>query len=101
MLPKHIVIVEDEVITQRYLRDILSQYDVEVTACFSNASDTMEKLPNIATSPASIKLSKVIVDILIKHRIVYLGSTIDSSVANLIISQLKKHTYWQRLYLYG
>ena len=28
-LPKNIVIVEDEVITQRYLQDIFSQYDVE------------------------------------------------------------------------
>ena len=43
-LPKHIVIVEDEVITQRYLQDIFSQYDVEVTACFSNATDTLEGL---------------------------------------------------------
>ena len=46
-LPKHIVIVEDEVITQRYLQDIFSQFDVEVTACFTNADDTLEGLKNI------------------------------------------------------
>ena len=46
-LPKHIVIVEDEVITQRYLQDIFSQYDVEVTACFTNAIETLEGLKNI------------------------------------------------------
>jgi len=40
--------VEDEVITQRYLRDIFSQYDVEVTGCFTNAKDTVEGLKNIA-----------------------------------------------------
>lgn len=46
-LPKHIVIVEDEVITQRYLRDILTKCGIEVTACFSNAQDTLEGLKNI------------------------------------------------------
>jgi DNA-binding response OmpR family regulator len=46
-LPKHIVIVEDEVITQRYLHDILSQHDVTVSACFSNAKDTLERIQNI------------------------------------------------------
>jgi len=47
-LPQNIVIVEDEVITQRYLQDIFSQYTIEVTGCFSNAIDTLEGLKNIA-----------------------------------------------------
>lgn len=44
ILPKNIVIVEDEVITQRYLKDILAQYDVTISGCFDNAADTMEGL---------------------------------------------------------
>jgi len=46
-LPKNIVIVEDEVITQRYLQDILGQYEVNVSGCFDNASDTIEALKSI------------------------------------------------------
>ena len=46
-LPKNIVIVEDEVITQRYLQDILAQYDVNVSGCFDNALDTIEALKSI------------------------------------------------------
>ncbi len=46
-LPKNIVIVEDEVITQRYLQDIFAQYDVVVTGCFDNAVDTIEALKSI------------------------------------------------------
>jgi len=47
-LPQNVVIVEDEVITQRYLQDILSSIDVEVSGCFDNAIDTLEGLKNIA-----------------------------------------------------
>ena len=46
-LPENIVIVEDEVITQRYLQDILSQHNVHVSGCFDNASDTLEGIKNI------------------------------------------------------
>jgi DNA-binding response OmpR family regulator len=47
ILPKNIVIVEDEVITQRYLKDILTQYDVIISGCFDNAKDTREGLKDI------------------------------------------------------
>lgn len=47
ILPKNIVIVEDEVITQRYLQDILSQYEITVSACFDNAKDTLEHLRDV------------------------------------------------------
>ena len=40
-LPQNIVIVEDEVITQRYLQDIFAQYNVHVAGCFSSAKETM------------------------------------------------------------
>lgn len=43
-LPKNIVIVEDEAITQRYLKDILEQYDVVISGCFDNAKDAKEGL---------------------------------------------------------
>ena len=36
-LPKHIMIVEDEVITQRYLKDILKHYGVEAVECYDSA----------------------------------------------------------------
>ena len=46
-LPQNVVIVEDEVITQRYLQDILSSQDVKVSACFDNATDTLEGLKDL------------------------------------------------------
>ena len=46
-LPQNIVIVEDEVITQRYLQEILVSNRVNVSGCFDNASDTLEALKNI------------------------------------------------------
>jgi len=46
-LPQNIVIVEDEVITQRYLQDILVNNNVNVSGCFDNASDTLEALKSI------------------------------------------------------
>ena len=45
--PKHVVIVEDEVITQRFLQDVFAQCDVEVTACYSNAVDTLKGLKGV------------------------------------------------------
>ena len=45
--PKHVVIVEDEAITQRYLQDILLQQDVHISGCFDNAADTLEALGQI------------------------------------------------------
>jgi len=46
-LPQNIVIVEDEVITQRYLQDILSQYEITVSACFDNAKDALSHLRDV------------------------------------------------------
>lgn len=46
-LPENIVIVEDEVITQRHLQDILSQHEVTVSGCFDNAVDMIEALGHI------------------------------------------------------
>lgn len=40
-LPKNIIIVEDEVITQRYLQDIFAQQNIHVSGCFSSAKETM------------------------------------------------------------
>jgi len=47
LLPKNIVIVEDEAITQRYLKDILEQHDVNITGCFDSAAQTMDAIKNI------------------------------------------------------
>ena len=48
ILPKNIMIVEDEVITQRYLKEVLNQYEVNVTGCFDNAKEALEALKNIS-----------------------------------------------------
>ncbi len=45
-LPQHIMIVEDEVITQRYLKNILEQYKIESVECYDNAKDALSKLKN-------------------------------------------------------
>jgi len=42
-LPQHIMIVEDEVITQRYLKNILGQHKVECIECYDNAKDALEQ----------------------------------------------------------
>lgn len=46
-LPQNVVIVEDEVITQRYLQDILVHNEVHVAGCFDNAIDTLEGLKSL------------------------------------------------------
>ena len=47
ILPNNIVIVEDEVITQRHLLDIFDQLNVNVSGCFSSAKTTLLKLKEI------------------------------------------------------
>jgi len=47
VLPQNIVIVEDEVITQRYLQDILEQAGVNSISCFDNARDMLESFRKI------------------------------------------------------
>ena len=44
ILPNNIIIVEDEAITQRYLKEILEQHDVDISGCFDNAEDTIQAL---------------------------------------------------------
>ena len=46
LLPKNILIVEDEVITQRYLQNIFEQHDVNVVACLDKAPDAIDMLSN-------------------------------------------------------
>jgi len=43
-LPQTIMIVEDEVITQRYLKNILGQYDIATVECYDNAKDALENI---------------------------------------------------------
>ncbi|MBT8348995.1 MAG: DNA-binding response regulator, partial [Sulfurovum sp.] len=59
-LPQNVVIVEDEVITQRYLQDILTHSDVNVSGCFDNALDTLEALKQ------NINCEMILMDINIK-----------------------------------
>jgi len=47
-MPKKILIVEDEVITQRFLQDIFSQYDTSVVGCFDNAGDVLTHIKELA-----------------------------------------------------
>ncbi len=46
-LPKHIILVEDEAITQRYIKNIFEQYSVEIVGCFDNASDLLKHFKNL------------------------------------------------------
>jgi len=42
MLPKNIIIVEDEIMTQHFLQEILSNHSINITACLDNAKDTLK-----------------------------------------------------------
>ena len=42
--PQKIMIVEDEVITQRYLKNILAQYNVGQVDCYDNAKETLANI---------------------------------------------------------
>ena len=42
--PQYIMIVEDEVITQRYLKDILEQHEVARVDCLDNAKDALSQV---------------------------------------------------------
>ena len=46
-LPQNVLIVEDEVITQRYLQDIFEQFGVHVSACIDNAQEVIDVLKKI------------------------------------------------------
>jgi DNA-binding response OmpR family regulator len=46
VLPRNIIIVEDETVTQQALKSVLSDLDVTVTGCFDNAKDTILALKN-------------------------------------------------------
>jgi len=72
ILPKSVVIVEDEMMAQRYLKDILGNMGIENVEAFSNADDTLKWLAvakcdmlladiNIKGSMDGIGMSKIIV----------------------------------------
>jgi len=46
-MPKKIVIVEDEAITQRFLQDIFMQHDTTVVGCFDNAGDVLTHIKEL------------------------------------------------------
>ncbi len=48
-MPKKVMIVEDEVITQRFLQDIFAQYDATVVGCFDNAQDVLNNIKSLDT----------------------------------------------------
>ena len=58
-MTKRIVIVEDEVITQRFLQDIFGQYDTTISGCFDNAGDVMANIKDM-------KCDMILMDINIK-----------------------------------
>lgn len=45
--PKNIMIVEDEVITQRYLKDILHKNNMDIVGCFDNGKDALDALKHV------------------------------------------------------
>jgi len=73
LFPAHILIVEDEVITQRYLKDILAHYQVEKTTSVDDAEGALDALRkevydmvlmdiNIKGSVDGIQLAQKILD---------------------------------------
>ena len=74
--PKHIMIVEDEAIPQRYLKDILEQHDVTCVDCLDNAKDAFMQI-------RKQKYDMILMDINIK------GSTDGIQLAREI---LRSHT---------
>ena len=47
-LPQSIIIIEDEVITQQYIAEILTNESIEVLAYFDNAKDTLINMPELS-----------------------------------------------------
>lgn len=73
LLPKSILIVEDDIVTQGIIKEILTQLDIHIFTCVDNASDAMEALIdgdfemilmdiNIKGSVDGIQLSNKILD---------------------------------------
>ena len=48
-LPQSVLIVEDEVITQRYLQDILTHYSIGIAGCYDSSDDLLDDLDTIQT----------------------------------------------------
>lgn len=72
-LPKRVLIVEDEAITQRYLKEILLSHGIEEVVCFSRAKEVLEAMKkerydvilmdiNIDGSMDGIQLSRKILE---------------------------------------
>ena len=72
-LPQSVLIVEDEVITQRYLQVILTHYSIGIAGCYDSSDDVLDELDtiqadmvlmdiNIKGSLDGIELAKVISD---------------------------------------
>jgi len=73
ILPKSVLIVEDEMMAQRYLKDILANFGIGHVEAFSNAEDALEWLKvgqcdilladiNIKGAMDGIQMSKLILD---------------------------------------
>ena len=71
MLPQNIIIVEDEVITQRYIKNSLTKYSINVSGCYDSSDDVLAHIDrlqadmilmdiNIKGSLNGIELAKVI-----------------------------------------
>lgn len=57
LMPKNIMIVEDEVITQRYLKDILAKNNVAVSGCFDNGEDALDALESTSCELALVDIN--------------------------------------------
>lgn len=72
-LPSNILIVEDETLTQRYLKNILAHHNIKNVVCYDNAEDALNSMKttkydmilmdiNIKGSTDGIQLAKIILD---------------------------------------
>jgi len=76
MLPKNIIIIEDDIITQMYLKNILRYYNINVVRCLDNSNDILLNLE-------LLEFDMILIDINIKGEI---------DVVELAKKILSKHT---------
>ncbi|HFQ61711.1 MAG TPA: response regulator transcription factor [Epsilonproteobacteria bacterium] len=87
-LPSNILIVEDEVITQRYLKDILAHNNIKNVECYDNAEDVLKCIKatryemilmdiNLKGAMDGIQLAKIILDTHINIPIIFITAHCD------------------------
>ena len=97
IIPKSILIVEDDVLTQRYLKHVLAQFGVQNINCFDNATDTLAEMRtegydmllmdiNIKGAIDGIQLAEIILHTYPELPIVFMTGYGDRETFNEVLS---------------